>query len=70
MISSHKIRGKKIEYYISYAGRGAETVWLGRAARLGRSRRQREYRIFVHDLVIGRNAKQGRVGFGRIEVFN
>ena len=36
MISSHKIRGKKIdkkiEYYISYAARGAETFWLGGAA--------------------------------------
>src|SRR5579863_10155181 len=32
MLSSHKIRGDKIEYYVSYAGRGAETFWLGRGA--------------------------------------
>lgn len=32
MLSAHKIRGRQIEYYVSYAARGAETFWLGHAA--------------------------------------
>ena len=32
MLSAHKLGPKGVEYYVSYAGRGAEGYWLGRAA--------------------------------------
>jgi hypothetical protein len=32
VLSAHKIRGRQIGYYVSYAARGAETFWLGRGA--------------------------------------
>ncbi len=32
MLSAHKLGPKGVEYYVSYAGRGAEGYWLGKAA--------------------------------------
>ena len=32
MLSAHKLGQKGVEYYVSYAGRGAEGYWLGKAA--------------------------------------
>ena len=34
MLSAHKLGPKGVEYYVSYAGRGAEGYWLGKAALL------------------------------------
>ena len=32
MLSAHKLGQKGVEYYVSYAGRGTEGYWLGKAA--------------------------------------
>ncbi|MGO9878724.1 MAG: MobF family relaxase, partial [Acidimicrobiales bacterium] len=32
MLSAHKLGPKGVEYYVSYAGRGTEGYWLGKAA--------------------------------------
>jgi conjugative relaxase-like TrwC/TraI family protein len=32
VLSAHKLGVKGVEYYVSYAGRGAEGYWLGKAA--------------------------------------
>ena len=32
MLSAHKLGVKGVEYYVSYAGRGTEGYWLGKAA--------------------------------------
>ena len=34
MLSVHKLGPKGVEYYVSYAGRGAEGYWLGESCRL------------------------------------
>jgi hypothetical protein len=32
VLSAHKLGQKGVEYYVSYAGRGTEGYWLGKAA--------------------------------------